>query len=55
MKFLKSSLFQVGKSSRFVNLQDFLVQENVDDYQILKFFPPKITEILKPSPLDDQV
>ena len=55
MKFLKSSLFQVGKSSRFGNLQHFLVRENVEDYQILKIFRPEITKILKTSSLDDQL
>ena len=45
MKFIKSSLFQVRKSSRFGNLQHFLVRENVEDYQILKIFRPEIPKI----------
>ena len=55
MKFLKSLLFQVEKSSRFGNLQHFLVRGNLEDYQILKIFRPEITKILKTSSLDGQL
>ena len=55
IKFLKASLFHVGKSWRFGNLQHFFVRENVEDYQILKIFRHEITKILKTSSLDDQL
>ena len=55
MKFLKSLLFQVKKSSRFSNLQYFLVRGNLEHYQILKIFRPEITKILKTSSLDGQL
>ena len=47
MKFLKSLLFQVKKSSRFSNLQYFLVRGNLEHYQILKIFRPGNNEDFK--------